>query len=152
MAERVNKLELYGIALVVLLAVMAGAYFKGRSNGVDATEDRYAQAALQQAQESAKKEQADRDKLLNVSISYEQQLAQSKIDAASRPARVVRLCDVTATSLPQAPTPTGEPLPQAASESGAGTRFDIGSRLRDYSERYQACAIQVNALIDAWPH
>lgn len=146
------KLELYAIGALLLLAVAAALYFKGHHDGVERTEEKVAAAAAKQAEESRQHEQAERDKLLSVSQSYEQQISQIKVDAASRPARIVRLCDATTTAtVSSSTTATGESQSSATVESSGTAGRDIGRPLYDYADDFKACAVQVNSLLDAWP-
>lgn len=148
-----GRLEIYGLALLVVAAIVTGAEFHGRHVGREQSDEKHERAALKQARESAEKEKAERDKLLERSTNYEQQIAQIKLDSANRPARVVRLCDATAASgsVPGAATPAGEPFAEAPNGSGGTPGRDIGRQLYDYADDFKACAIRVNTLIDSWP-
>lgn len=147
-----TRLEAYGIALLILILAFVGAEFHGRHIGRQEQRDEFAAQALKQAEQSRAAEQAERDKLLQVSTSYEQQIAQIKVDAASRPARVVRLCNNPATTVPETAAATGESQSSPATQPAGTNGVDIGPGLRDYAADFKACAIQVNALLDAWPH
>lgn len=148
-----TRLEIYGIALVVLILAFVGAEFHGRHVGRQEQRDEFAAQALKQADESRAREQADRDKLLTVSTNYEQQIAQIKLDAANHPPRIVRLCNAPAANpVPGTTAASGQSVGQAPNGSDQSNGEDIGPRLRDYAADFQACAVRLNALIDAWPH
>lgn len=148
-----TKLELYAIGLLVLLAIVGGGYYKGHHDGVERTEEKFAEAALKQANESRDKEQAERDKLLTVSTDYEKQIAQIKVDAASRPIPVVRLCDATTTAtVSTTTTAAGQSQSSATVESKGTAGRDIGGPIYDFADDFKACAVQVNSLLDGWPH
>lgn len=153
-----TKLEIYAIVLVLLAAVGTALYFRGHHVGYTEAKDEYAAAALKQAQESQAKEQAQRDQLLQASTNYEQQIAQIKVDAASKPPSVVRVCNRTAeaTVSSTAKIAFGLGGSDPAGLGGANgsdhpESTDIGPDLDAYKIAVQNMALQCSKIQQNWP-
>lgn len=150
-----NKLELYGIALVVLLAVLVGAYFKGRSVGVEVTENKFASAALEQERKATEKESADRALINQSSATYESHIADLRAAIALKPSSSVRVCNTNASQVPSAATTPSKFIAadpaQLGAANGSDHSIDIGPALDRYKEDVQALALRCDAILKAWP-
>lgn len=117
-----NKLEIYGIGLVVLMLAFAGAYFKGRSAGYEAAE---LKAAAELTKANARTEklqddliQATRDdatKLETTRTQHEAQLNAARSSISDRLCRPVNPAKMPEGSAATAGTPaatTGDAVPQ----------------------------------------
>lgn len=148
-----QRLELYGIAIVILGLLFTGAEFHGRYVGRNETKDEFAAQALKQAEESRATEQAQRDKYQAGVISYEQQIAQLKIDAATRPSKSCWVPKPATTVVPETSVAPARIEPTSANgPSGANGEFiDVGPAITQTAYDCKAIAIRLNKVLELWP-
>lgn len=132
----INRLELYGVIGLVLLAVLLGAYFKGSHDGYQRSEDRAAKALLvAQAKAdaaSAKSLQISQDSAQKIETIRTQH--EAELDAV-RGSLVNRLCRPTSDRLPVSAVSTPTPKPDAAEQG----RPDAGRAPVDLIGLVAAC-------------
>lgn len=92
----ISKLEIYGIALAVLIAVICGAYFKGRSNGVEAQK---LEALQEREQERVRTDKLKEDSDHAWQVRFD--AIQTRLDGInSQPHEPIRLCKPSEVRLP----------------------------------------------------
>lgn len=147
--------KLWMILGAVLLA--AAIVAKGVDAIGDAREAKVVAKYEKQIAENVKKARAtetlERSRLNKVSADYEQKLTDLRNTASPIPIIVRRNCPKP---VPSAAAITGEPVeaPAAGSSGSDGSNSEevqLSNDLRDYAIEAQACALQLTAVIQAWP-
>ncbi len=153
------KLIIIGIAVLALIgSVTAWVIGYGNDRAQEARDEviaEYTARAEKQRNESLAKEKADRDELQRISATYEQQITDLRNTA--RPVPLIRVPKCPGpVSVSSAATVTGESSPETPGEPSRtdgrdSPEIQLSHDLRDYAKEFQACALRVNAIIDAWP-
>ena len=140
----INRLEAYGVGLVILLLALAGADFHGRHVQRQLDEERAA-AALLVAQKRAddattKSQQITEDSAQKIETLRSQHEAEL---AATRDSLAGRLCRPAPTHQPLPETGSAPTKPDAALAGGA----DAGSVTIDLPSFVEACQIDADTLM-----
>lgn len=139
----INRLELYGVIGLVLLAVLLGAYFKGSHDGYQRSEDRSAKALLiAQAKAdaaSAKSLQISQDSAQQIETIRTQH--EQELDAV-RGSLLNRLCRPTPNRLPVPAVSAPAPKPDATEQG----RPDAGRAPVDLVGLVAACQSDSDTL------